>query len=134
MFMSFSGYVKSFDFNPFNVDGTGNFLSHLYFYITIQSILLMIGSFYKKLGIFKTAFTIVILFLLYILISKVFANGQIDKDFFSNLYNVLTSDVYKFSRLREYIPVLSILYKILIFIIVPFSWYIVYLRLKEMEV
>lgn len=128
--------TKSFSFNPFLVDGAENTQAvwgHLWFYFVFQSILLMVGSFFPKLGFIKSALAFLVILILYVLLNYLTSLYTEDRHFFANLFRVLVNSDFQALRLRELMPLTYMIWQIVWALLLPFSWYIIYLRIKELE-
>lgn len=135
---SSNDFTDPFHFSPFASNGlftSNSWGVNLAFYMVFQSILLMIGSFFPKAGTIKTVLCVLAFLLIVFIVDALLASYSFDKSVFFNIFDMLMSSQPTVKELLWQMPgwFFAGIYTIGT-LIVPFSFYIVYLRLKEMEV
>lgn len=125
-------FTDPFVFNPLKLN---NFLLNLLTFFVVQSFLLMIGSFYTKVAIVKTVVSLVGLLLVILIIDSITASYSVDRSIFWNMFNLFgSSKNVGIALVNEIPPLIMGLKYIASILIIPVSIYIVFLRVKELEV
>lgn len=130
------GMVKEFTFNPFKMDanaGCSKTWGHFQTFLIIQSITLLAGAFFTKLGFIKTMGLFVALILAYTFINSLLFKNSADHDFAYNLISILTTDSYQNKEILKQMPITSLIWRIVLMLVIPVTMYIGYLRIKEIE-
>jgi len=128
-----SNYIKPQPLSNFGDEGSLISFNGVAKYVLVQSVFLMFGAIFHKLGFIKTGLVLLVLFLLGWLVDSVTSQSAIDTNFFGCMYNYIQgnySDAYIVGRVWLFAYILKILY----WAILPLSLYVVWLRTKEMEV
>jgi hypothetical protein len=128
-------YIKDFTFNPFVRDekyDSLSFMHHFLFFIVFQSFTFLAGAFFPKMGFLKTVPVTVVLLVVYLIMNSILAPSGFEADFISNLYQILSTQTFESIRLRESMPLISYFWWGLGSLLIPASWYIAYLRFKEL--
>jgi hypothetical protein len=111
-----------------------SFTQHLLFFIGIQSFTFLAGAFFPKMGFLKTVPVAIGLLVMYFIINSALSHNEVGSGFIHNLYNILTTKNFENVKLRDSMPFITYFWWGTIFLLVPSSWYIAYLRFKEMVV
>lgn len=134
---SMAHIIKPTTFNPLNMPYPNNnstFLEHSFYYILFQSLFLMLGSFFPRYGFLKSTATIIFLMIIYFISNAIFQSSHIDDNFYYGFYAVLTSNTYQHETLRSAMPITVVIWHCIGLLIIPVSWYIGYMQIKELEV
>jgi hypothetical protein len=134
VFSSFN-FIKGFTFNPFVHDLSSDklsFLQHFMFFVGIQSFTFLSGVFFPKMGFLKTVPAVAVLFMVYLFTNSISSHGELETNFLSNLYNILTNNTFENIDLRQAMPFITYCWWGITALLIPTIWYIAYLRFKEM--
>ncbi len=135
--LTMMNFVSEYSFNPFRVENSQcakTIWDHFHIYLLIQSISLMIGSFYPKLGFVKSMCIFILSLIFYFVFKSIFFPGNFDGNFIFNFVNLLISKNYSSNEILKQMPVISFVWSIVVIMVIPFCWYISFLRIKELEV
>lgn len=130
-------FIKPITFNPFHpdcIDCNETFLQNIIFFLVLQSVFLMIGSFFPRLGFLKSTGIILAGFISYLILKFSLMGSSLESNFIPNFYAVMTNNTDQCIQLRKLIPGLTFIWHSLWIMIIPVMWYTGYLQIREMEV
>jgi hypothetical protein len=131
--------IKPFVYYPFHGKNAEIFTfyqiaSTIYFFIVLQSLVLMVGSLFKKASNAKTMIVGVALFFAFMGLDLLFSAYLYDESFGFIFFDLVFTNTPSSTTLSKLIPIITCYWRVLIYLIVlPVSWYVVFLRYRETE-